>query len=140
MGRSTRLASELRRLIKGLERAEGRFLKPHGLTGPQWAVLTSLAETGEMAISQLGAETDITKGTLTGVVTRLERAGLLTLRPSQKDGRSRVAALTEQGGELVERLREPHLRLVRRLFRGLPRHDLRRLTRHLRRRQRRHAE
>jgi len=139
MGRSLRLANELRRLVSRLERTEGRFLDQHGLTPPQWAVLLGLASLGEAPISAIGEISDITKGTLTGVIARLEKAGLLSVRASRRDGRSRVAALTADGKTLVEELREPHARLFHRQFRGIARSELREFLRLLRRRQLRHT-
>lgn len=137
MPRSLTLANDLRRLVSRLERAEGRFLSPHSLTPPQWAVLQTLANKGESPISKVGTATDITKGTLTGVIRRLEKAKLISTRPSRRDGRSRVAVLTDAGSEIVDRLQAPHAKLIRHEFRGLPRNRLRELTRLLRRRHRR---
>lgn len=137
MPRSLRLANELRRLVSRLERAEGRFLNQHGLTPPQWAVLLTLADNGESPISKVGAATDITKGTLTGVISRLATAGLISTRPSRRDGRSRLAALTDTGAQTVDGLRAQHGQLIHHEFRGLPRTQLRDVTRLLQRRHRR---
>jgi DNA-binding MarR family transcriptional regulator len=50
-----------------------------------------------MSFKELGEKTLITKGTLTGVVDRLEAKGLVMRKVSQEDRRSMIVQLTEKG-------------------------------------------
>ncbi|MGZ4959701.1 MAG: MarR family winged helix-turn-helix transcriptional regulator [Methylomonas sp.] len=86
------------------------------LTLPQYDVIITLGGTPGMQPKKLGEQTLITKGTLTGVVTRLEDKGLVQRTASKKDGRSQIIRLTEAGQALYERTFEEHLQHINRLF------------------------
>lgn len=70
------------------------------LTTPQFAVLRMLRTTGDLVQSRLGELVALDKATLSGVVDRLVRRGLVVSAPGRSDRRSRVVGLTEAGGAL----------------------------------------
>lgn len=70
------------------------------LTGPQYAVLRVTGLQGEIAQSRLGALAALDKATLSGVVERLIRRGLLSAQPDPRDKRVRRLTLTDAGREL----------------------------------------
>jgi len=86
------------------------------LTLPQFDVIITLGNTPGMPYKKLGEETLITKGTLTGVICRLEDKGLVHRVASEKDGRSQIIRLTEAGNALFERTFPEHLLFINRLF------------------------
>ncbi|WP_305906740.1 MarR family transcriptional regulator [Methylomarinum sp. Ch1-1] len=86
------------------------------LTLPQYDVIITLGNTAGMTPKKLGEQTLITKGTLTGVVSRLEYKGLVQRAASKKDGRSQVVRLTEAGKTLYESSFPEHLQHINRLF------------------------
>ena len=86
------------------------------LTLPQFDVIITLGGTAGMQYKKLGEKTLITKGTLTGVVSRLEDKGLVERAASKKDGRSQILRLTEAGNDLFERTFPEHLEFINRLF------------------------
>lgn len=93
-----------------------RHVHPLGLTLPQYDVIISLGNTTGMQPKQLGEETLITKGTLTGVVRRLEDKGLVERLASKKDGRSQIIRLTEAGRAIYAQTFPDHLIHINRLF------------------------
>lgn len=58
----------------------------------------------------------VTTGAMTKRVDRLERAGLVTRRRSETDGRGRVVALTEAGRRLFDEAFTAHMRNEHRLL------------------------
>ncbi|OAI07973.1 MarR family transcriptional regulator [Methylomonas methanica] len=86
------------------------------LTLPQYDVIITLGKTAGMQPKKLGEETLITKGTLTGVVSRLEDKGLVERSASKKDGRSQIIRLTEAGRAVYEQTFPEHLAHIGRLF------------------------
>ena len=62
----------------------------------------------------------ITKGTLTGVVDRLEARGLVERMASPTDGRSTLVRLTAQGDRVFREVFEPHLAYLAPAFESLP--------------------
>lgn len=86
------------------------------LTLPQYDIIITLGNSPGMTPKKLGEQTLITKGTLTGVVSRLEHKGLVQRAASKKDGRSQVVHLTEAGKTLYESSFTEHLQHIDRLF------------------------
>ena len=68
-----------------------------GLTGSQFDVIATLGDTGGMTCKELSEQTLVTKGTLTGVLDRLAKKGLIERVPSQEDRRSTIIRLTPKG-------------------------------------------
>jgi DNA-binding MarR family transcriptional regulator len=73
-----------------------------------------------MTFKELGSRTLITKGTLTGVVDRLEARGLVARLASPTDGRSTLVRLTQRGEEVFREVFEPHLAFLAPAFESLP--------------------
>jgi homoprotocatechuate degradation regulator HpaR len=83
-------------------------LREHGLSDQQWRVLRVL---GEHADDEAGVETGrvareafLLGPSLTGVLTRMERDGLISRSRCPDDARRTVVRATRQGLQLVERL------------------------------------
>ncbi|MEW6255669.1 MAG: MarR family transcriptional regulator [Pseudomonadota bacterium] len=74
------------------------------LTPTQWAALSKLHEKGPCSQNLLGRLTAMDAATIKGVVDRLVKRGLVETRPDPEDGRRLVAALTDEGRALAERL------------------------------------
>jgi DNA-binding MarR family transcriptional regulator len=79
-------------------------LAPVGLSVPMWRVLAALSSTGEQRHTDLAALTSIEVSTLSRIVTRLIRMGLVARAPSKTSGREVAVALTQRGRDLVNRL------------------------------------
>ena len=77
-----------------------------------------------MPYKKLGEETLITKGTLTGVISRLEDKGLVQRLASETDGRSQIIRLTEAGKSLFERTFPEHLQFINQLFNNYSPEDI----------------
>ena len=95
----------------------------HGLGEGEFDVLATLRRAGEpfeRAPGELASHTMVTTGAMSKRVDRLERAGLVTRRPSASDGRGRVVALTPAGRELIDRAFTDHICNEQRLLASLP--------------------
>ena len=68
-----------------------------GLTSSQFDVIATLGDTEGMTCKELSEKTLVTKGTLTGVLDRLEKKGLVERVPSREDRRCTLIKLTAQG-------------------------------------------
>jgi DNA-binding MarR family transcriptional regulator len=93
-----------------------KHVHPLDLTLPQYDVIITLGNSLGMPAKKLGEETLITKGTLTGVVSRLEDKGLVERLASKKDGRSQIIRLTEAGRTIYAQTFPEHLIFLDRLF------------------------
>jgi DNA-binding MarR family transcriptional regulator len=86
------------------------------LTLPQYDIIITLGDTDGMTFKKLGEKTLITKGTLTGVIGRLEDKGLVQRLASETDGRSQIVRLTAAGEDLYRRTFPEHLVFINRIF------------------------
>jgi MarR family transcriptional regulator, 2-MHQ and catechol-resistance regulon repressor len=94
---SIRLLAEC---MQGFERVSGDSVRRCGLTHAQFDIIATLGNTPGMSYKQLGDMTLITKGTLTGVISRLEQKGLVQRERSANDKRSFSVRLTASGEQV----------------------------------------
>lgn len=83
--------------LQGFERYSGESVRHYGLTHAQFDIIATLGNTPGMSYKELGERTLITKGTLTGVIERLEQKGIVRRERSSDDKRSFHVCLTEAG-------------------------------------------
>lgn len=96
--------------------------RKYGLGEGDFDVLATLRRAGapfERAPGELAEHTMVTTGAMTKRVDRLERAGLVSRRTSESDGRGRVVALTAEGRTLIDRAFPEHMANERRLLDAL---------------------
>ena len=105
-----------------------RVMEPHfarfGISGSQWSVLRTLhrsEEAGHPALRQtdLGDRLVVRPASVTGVVDRLQRLGLVDRTASATDHRAKIVSLTGPGRDLVARVLQHHPAQMRRVLEGL---------------------
>jgi DNA-binding MarR family transcriptional regulator len=79
-------------------------LAPHGLSIAMWRVMAVLASTGQQRQIDLAELTSTDASTLSRLVTRLVRLGLVTRTRSTSSNREVVVKLSAKGQSLVARL------------------------------------
>ncbi len=87
----------------GLESASKRMRSTVGVTGPQRLVLRLIGRYGQTAPGDLAEMLHVDPSSLTGVLRRLERAGLIRRARDPKDGRRAILTLTPAGLVLNDR-------------------------------------
>jgi MarR family transcriptional regulator, 2-MHQ and catechol-resistance regulon repressor len=111
---------ELARCYQAFQRASDAHVRRTGLTPPQFDIVVTLGNTPGLSFKELGSRTLITKGTLTGVVDRLEGRGLVERLACPEDGRSTLVRLTTEGDRLFRKVFEPHLAFLAPAFESMP--------------------
>lgn len=109
-----------------------QHVRTAGLTNAQSDVLATLGQGGAMTCNELGQATLITKGTLTGVLDRLEQKDLIRRAPNEDDNRSFKVLLTEQGQTLFQRVFQEHLEYLKPVFDGYSVRQIEEMTESLR--------
>jgi homoprotocatechuate degradation regulator HpaR len=79
-------------------------LREHGLSDQQWRVLRVLGEHGTVETGRVAREAYILGPSLTGVLARMERDGLIRRTRDPADQRRTVVEATAKGAKMVERL------------------------------------
>jgi DNA-binding MarR family transcriptional regulator len=107
-----------------LERIMQPYFAQFGISGSQWGVLRTLYRTDQeglpaLRLTDLSERLLIRPPSVTGVVDRLERAGLVVRDGSPTDLRAKQVALTGQGRALVEKILAIHARQIDAVLGGL---------------------
>src|SRR5947209_4444828 len=115
---------ELIRIFGLLERIMHPYFARFGISGAQWGVLRTLyrsAQAGEPALrlTDLSQRLLVRPPSVTGIVDRLERSGLVRRKAVADDLRAKQVALTDEGRQLVERVLLVHGDQIARLMAGL---------------------
>ena len=108
-------------------------LAPHDLSIAMWRVLAALSANGEQRQIDIAAMTSIDVSTLSRLVTRLVRRGLVTRRRSKTNSREVVVELSAKGRALVDSLIPVARKLEATAIAGVSRKDLALVKRSLRR-------
>ena len=113
------------RTIGLIERVMQPYFARFGISGSQWAVLRTLERAGTeghdegLRVTDLSERLLIRPPSVTGVVDRLERAGLVVRDTASNDLRVKRVRLTARGRRLVEQVRAVHGGQVDTLLGGL---------------------
>ena len=110
-----------------------KALAQHGLNIDAWRVLAVLSYRGAQRQIDLAAMTSIEVSTLSRLVTRMVRMGLVTRRRSQTSNREVVVELAAKGRGLVARIIPLAHRLEETAAAGIPAKDMAVVKRSLRR-------
>ncbi len=116
------LYTESRRLTKGMAREVG-------LTGPQLTVLKLLETFQDLSLSSLSERIRAQNSTVTGIIDRMEREGLVGRERSKSDRRVVYIKLTEKGAKLAREVRVEPLEIFRSALTSLTQGDLKDLLR-----------
>jgi DNA-binding MarR family transcriptional regulator len=107
---------ELAECYHAFSRHSAAHVRGLGYTPAQFDIIATLGNTDGMPFKGLGEKTLITKGTLTGVVDRLEARGVVRRVASPADARSTVVRLTRKGEREFERVFRAHIAHLKRAF------------------------
>ncbi len=99
----TRIGYAVKRLQQAVRAAAERHLRPLGLTMPQYAVLSALADQPGLSNSELARRCFVTRQTMNEVLAGLQRVDLVTRAAHPQDGRVQRAELTATARNLVQR-------------------------------------
>jgi DNA-binding MarR family transcriptional regulator len=108
----------MRKASRQISRFYDAQLEPTGLRITQFLTLAALNEAGSVAVNALAERLDVERTAMGKMAGFLERDGLIRIRPSPTDGRSRLIELTDKGRHrLAEAI--PLWRDAQRLFEQL---------------------
>jgi DNA-binding MarR family transcriptional regulator len=132
-GTKTSPSSDFTTLVSALARAHHKFslydaelhrLSGSGLTAPQAKVIFCLGDTEGLPCSEITEQTLITKGTLTGVIDRLEAKGLVQRWSDSDDARKIIVDLTRLGQRVFQREYPRYLAQLKPRFEAFSDRDL----------------
>jgi MarR family transcriptional regulator, organic hydroperoxide resistance regulator len=106
------LSTETRRVTKELARRAN-------VTGPQLTVVKLLETIGDLSLSELSDKIRAQNSTVTGIIDRMEREGLVLRVRSTEDRRVVRIHLTEKGQDLAREIPVEPMEILRSALSGL---------------------
>ena len=110
------LVRELVWAYQAFSRLDTDGLRQYKLTQPQADVIFTLGNTEGLTFKEIGELTLITKGTLTGVIDRLEQKALVKRMQGNEDRRCIRVVLTKKGDRLFKDIFPKHIAYLKTHF------------------------
>ena len=82
------------------------LLEPLGITYPQYLILMALWEQDGINLNAISEQTFFDSGTLTPLIKKLEKSGLIQIKPDENDRRNKIVYLTAKGNRLKTKAAE----------------------------------
>ena len=82
------------------------YFEPLGITYPQYLVLLVLWEKDKQPVGDIAHRLHLETNTVTPLLQRMEKQGLLTRKRGKEDTRQRIVSLTKQGKALEEQAKD----------------------------------
>ena len=101
------LLVSLRKIMRAADLHSQKLMKESGLTAPQLLVMQAIEREGAPSTSTLARQISVSQATMTRIIDRLERAGLVRRQKSSTDKRVVNISLTEPGSAKLESAPEP---------------------------------
>ncbi len=97
----------LRRILRATELYGRRLAKEAGMTAVQFRVLQIIAENGHATPTAIAHRMGVTQATMTALIDKLVKRGLVERRRSETDRRQTNVFITEAGRETVNDAPDP---------------------------------
>ncbi|MBW9264974.1 MAG: MarR family transcriptional regulator [Candidatus Thiodiazotropha sp. (ex. Lucinisca nassula)] len=91
----------LRRVIRAVDLHSRTLVESHGLTGPQALILKAL-QNGSLPAGELATQVSLSQGTVTDILNRLEKRGLIRRNRDTEDRRRVLVEATDAALTLLE--------------------------------------
>ena len=82
------------------------YFEKIGITYPQYLVLLVLWEKDHQPVNDIAHRSHLETNTVTPLLQRMEKQGLLTRKRGKEDSRQRIVSLTQQGKALEEKAKD----------------------------------
>lgn len=110
------LIRELAQTYQAFSAFDDEHIRQLDLTCPQFDVIATLGNTSGMTMGQLAEKTLVTKGTLTGIIDRLEKKGLVRREVPPENRRCFVIVLTPEGDRVFNQVFPAHIAYMKQRF------------------------
>lgn len=95
------IVAALRRIVRAIDLRSRRLVETSGLTGPQLLVLRQTSRLSGAPISALARAVDLSQPTVSGIIDRLEKRGLVRRARDTGDRRIVLVTVTTEGGRAL---------------------------------------
>ena len=92
----------LRKIIRAIDMNSKKLIKRVGLTGPQLVILHEIERCDEISAGDVARAVSLSQATVTGILDRLEKRGLVVRQRSKHDKRRIMVSITDAGRRILE--------------------------------------
>ena len=92
----------LRKIIQVIDMNSKKLVKRVGLTGPQLVILQEISRFEEVTAGEIARAVSLSQATVTGILERTEKRGLISRQRSDSDKRRIMVRITETGDKILE--------------------------------------
>jgi len=96
------ILTAIRRIVRAIDLHSRKLVEQAGLTGPQLATLRTAMRLGPVSIGSLARSVQLGQPTVSGILDRLARRGLVRRDRSNTDRRSVVITVTPAGAQALQ--------------------------------------
>jgi len=104
---SDSVLSSLRRIIQAIDIHSRQLVRKHGITTPQLIILKQIEGKETITVTQLAKQVSLKQATVTDILNRLERKGLVLRVKDTGDRRRVLVKETDAGKKLLEAAPSP---------------------------------
>ena len=112
LGKAISVIKVLKQVMGTMKQNVGHHFKGMNVTGPQGMLMGTLAHYGEMKISDLSEKLSLSNSTVSGIIDRLEKQGLVERTRSKEDRRVVYVCVTSE----FKKNSEEHFREIEKKF------------------------
>jgi len=91
----------LRKIVQAIDLNSKQLVKRVGLTGPQLVILKYVSSAQRISVGEVAKNVSLSQGTVTGILERMEKRGLVARERGRQDKRRVMIQVTESGKELL---------------------------------------
>jgi DNA-binding MarR family transcriptional regulator len=91
-----------RKIIQSIDLHSRYLVKTVGLTGPQLIALREISRSNEVSLGEVARAISLSQATVTGIIERLEKQGLVGRRYSEIDRRKVLVHISKDGKQLLD--------------------------------------
>lgn len=99
------IASLIKEVYLKLNNNIAKEFRDTGLTAPQLMLIRIMAKNGKLKVTDIGTMMNLTKGTVSGIIDRLESQDILLRERSSEDKRIVYVELSEKGKNLTKTMK-----------------------------------
>ncbi len=92
----------LRKIIQAIDMNSKKLVKRVGLTGPQLVILQEISSQGEVTAGEIARAVSLSQATVTGILDRMEKRGLIARQRSERDKRRIMISITAMGEQVLK--------------------------------------
>jgi DNA-binding MarR family transcriptional regulator len=97
----------LRRIIQAIDLHSRQLVRQHGITAPQLIILKQIQGQKAISVSEVARQVSLKQTTVTDILNRLERQGLILREKDTSDRRRILVRETDAGKKLLEAAPSP---------------------------------